>query len=139
MCGRHPTAVRNSDQNNNMSIDLKQETAGRGGDFRRGRGPFRRELMRSRERSFGRWLRFAPCFADHATGGNCRRTNERLAADTGLSLRTVQRADTVLQLLRDGHRGTGRPPTHPHRSPSGESRRLLSMGGIEIGGDKCVR
>src|SRR5271169_6203438 len=51
MCGRHPTAVRNSDQNNNMSIDLKQETPRRGGDFGRGRGPFRRELMRSRERT----------------------------------------------------------------------------------------
>jgi hypothetical protein len=139
MCGRHPTAVRNSDQNNNMSIDLKQETAGRGGDFRRGRGPFRRELMRSRERSFGRWLRFAPCFADHATGGNCRRTNERLAADTGLSLRTVQRADTVLQLLRVATEVLGgRQRTRIVRGAARASR-LLSMGGIEIGADKCVR
>jgi hypothetical protein len=40
--------------------------------------------MRSRERSFGRWLRIRACFADHATSRNCRRTNERLAADTVL-------------------------------------------------------
>jgi len=38
-------------------------------------------------------------YADHATGRNCRPTNERLAADTGYSVRTVQRADTVLRLL----------------------------------------
>ena len=38
-------------------------------------------------------------FADHATGRNSRPTNERLAADTGLSVRTVQRADTALRLL----------------------------------------
>jgi hypothetical protein len=38
-------------------------------------------------------------YADYATGRNCRPTNERLAADTGLSVRTVQRADTALRLL----------------------------------------
>lgn len=38
-------------------------------------------------------------YADHGTGRNCRPTNERLAADTGYSVRTVQRADTVLRLL----------------------------------------
>ncbi|ASL24269.1 replication protein Rep (plasmid) [Mycobacterium intracellulare subsp. chimaera] len=38
-------------------------------------------------------------YADYATGRNCRPTNERLAADTGYSVRTVQRADTVLRLL----------------------------------------
>ncbi|APD84597.1 helix-turn-helix domain-containing protein (plasmid) [Mycobacterium intracellulare subsp. chimaera] len=38
-------------------------------------------------------------YADHATGRNCRPSNERLAADTGYSVRTVQRADTVLRLL----------------------------------------
>ncbi|WP_264916161.1 helix-turn-helix domain-containing protein [Mycobacterium kiyosense] len=38
-------------------------------------------------------------YADHATGRNCRPTNERLAADTGYSVRTIQRADTVLRLL----------------------------------------
>lgn len=38
-------------------------------------------------------------YADHATGRNCRPTNERLAADTGYSVRTVQRADTALRLL----------------------------------------
>jgi hypothetical protein len=38
-------------------------------------------------------------YADHGTGRNCRPTNERLAADTGLSVRTVQRADTALRLL----------------------------------------
>jgi hypothetical protein len=38
-------------------------------------------------------------YADHRTGRNCRPTNERLAADTGYSVRTVQRADTALRLL----------------------------------------
>jgi len=38
-------------------------------------------------------------FADHRTGRNCRPTNERLAAATGLSVRTVQRASTALRLL----------------------------------------
>ncbi len=38
-------------------------------------------------------------FADHRTGRNCRPTNERLAAMTGLSVRTVQRASTALRLL----------------------------------------
>ncbi|BDE17419.1 hypothetical protein MKCMC460_62790 (plasmid) [Mycobacterium sp. 20KCMC460] len=38
-------------------------------------------------------------FADYGTGRNCRPTNERLAAVTGLSVRTVQRADTALRLL----------------------------------------
>jgi hypothetical protein len=38
-------------------------------------------------------------YAEYATGRNCRPTNERLAADTGLSVRTVQRADTALRLL----------------------------------------
>ncbi len=38
-------------------------------------------------------------YADHATGRNSRPSNERLAADTGYSVRTVQRADTALRLL----------------------------------------
>ena len=38
-------------------------------------------------------------YADHATGRGSRPTNERLAADTGYSVRTVQRADTALRLL----------------------------------------
>lgn len=38
-------------------------------------------------------------YADHATGRNSRPANERLAADTGYSVRTVQRADTALRLL----------------------------------------
>ena len=38
-------------------------------------------------------------YADHGTGRHSRPTNERLAADTGLSVRTVQRADTALRLL----------------------------------------
>ncbi|KUI36280.1 plasmid replication protein [Mycobacterium sp. GA-2829] len=38
-------------------------------------------------------------FADHRTGRDCRPTNERLAAITGLSVRTVQRASTALRLL----------------------------------------
>jgi hypothetical protein len=38
-------------------------------------------------------------YADYATGRNSRPTNERLAADTGYSVRTVQRADTALRLL----------------------------------------
>lgn len=38
-------------------------------------------------------------YAEHATGRQCRPTNERLAADTGLSVRTVQRADAALRLL----------------------------------------
>ena len=38
-------------------------------------------------------------YADHGTGRNSRPSNERLAADTGLSVRTVQRADTALRLL----------------------------------------
>ncbi|AGB26833.1 hypothetical protein Mycsm_06716 (plasmid) [Mycobacterium sp. JS623] len=38
-------------------------------------------------------------FAEHRTGRNCRATNERLAAITGLSVRTVQRASTALRLL----------------------------------------
>ena len=38
-------------------------------------------------------------FAEHSTGRNCRPTNERLAALTGLSVRTVQRASTALRLL----------------------------------------
>jgi len=38
-------------------------------------------------------------FADHRTGRNCRPTNERRAAITGLSVRTVQRASTALRLL----------------------------------------
>jgi hypothetical protein len=38
-------------------------------------------------------------FADHRTGRNCRPTNDRLAAITGLSVRTVQRASTALWLL----------------------------------------
>ncbi|MDT5078146.1 MAG: hypothetical protein QOJ80_2783 [Mycobacterium sp.] len=38
-------------------------------------------------------------FAEYRTGRNCRPTNERLAALTGLSVRTVQRASTTLRLL----------------------------------------
>jgi hypothetical protein len=38
-------------------------------------------------------------YADHGTGRNSRPSNERLAADTGLSVRTVQRADAALRLL----------------------------------------
>jgi hypothetical protein len=38
-------------------------------------------------------------FADHRTGRDCRPTNARLAAMTGLSVRTVQRASTALRLL----------------------------------------
>jgi hypothetical protein len=38
-------------------------------------------------------------FADHRTGRNCRPTNDRLAAITGFSVRTVQRASTALRLL----------------------------------------
>lgn len=38
-------------------------------------------------------------YAEYATGRQCRPTNERLAADTGLSVRTVQRADAALRLL----------------------------------------
>ena len=38
-------------------------------------------------------------FADHRTGRNCRPTNARLAAMTGLSVRCVQRASTALRLL----------------------------------------
>ena len=38
-------------------------------------------------------------YADTATGRNCRPTVARLAADTGLSERTVQRADAALRLL----------------------------------------
>jgi hypothetical protein len=38
-------------------------------------------------------------YADHRTGRDSRPTNERLAADTGLSVRTVQRADAALRLL----------------------------------------
>jgi hypothetical protein len=38
-------------------------------------------------------------YAGHATGRGSRPSNERLAADTGLSVRTVQRADTALRLL----------------------------------------
>lgn len=38
-------------------------------------------------------------YADWGTGRNSRPTNERLAADTGYSVRTVQRADTALRLL----------------------------------------
>ena len=38
-------------------------------------------------------------YAEYATGRQCRPTNARLAADTGLSVRTVQRADAALRLL----------------------------------------
>lgn len=38
-------------------------------------------------------------YADWSTGRNSRPTNERLAHDTGLSVRTVQRADSALRLL----------------------------------------
>lgn len=38
-------------------------------------------------------------YADHATGRDSRPTNQTLAADTGLSVRTVQRADAALRLL----------------------------------------
>jgi hypothetical protein len=38
-------------------------------------------------------------YADYRTGRNSRPSNERLAADTGYSVRTIQRADTALRLL----------------------------------------
>jgi hypothetical protein len=38
-------------------------------------------------------------YAEYATGRQCRPTNDRLAQDTGLSVRTVQRADAALRLL----------------------------------------
>lgn len=38
-------------------------------------------------------------YADYATGRDCRPSNERLAADTGYDVRTIQRANTVLRLL----------------------------------------
>jgi hypothetical protein len=38
-------------------------------------------------------------YADHGTGRHSRPTNETLAADIGLSVRTVQRADAALRLL----------------------------------------
>lgn len=38
-------------------------------------------------------------FADHRTGRNCRASNATLAAVAGVSVRTVQRASTVLRLL----------------------------------------
>ena len=38
-------------------------------------------------------------YADHATGRECRPTDAQLAADTGLSLRTVTAASTCLRLL----------------------------------------
>lgn len=39
------------------------------------------------------------CYADYATGRNCRPSNDRLANDTGYDVRTIQRANTVLRLL----------------------------------------
>lgn len=41
-------------------------------------------------------------YADHATGRNSRPTNERLAQDTGYTVRTVQRVDEALRLLGVG-------------------------------------
>jgi hypothetical protein len=38
-------------------------------------------------------------YADHGTGRHSRPTNETLATDTGMSVRTVQRADAALRLL----------------------------------------
>ncbi len=38
-------------------------------------------------------------YAEYATGRQCRPTNARLAEETGLSVRTVQRADAALKLL----------------------------------------
>lgn len=38
-------------------------------------------------------------YADHRTGRNSRPTNQRLAHDTGYTVRTVQRADEALRLL----------------------------------------
>jgi hypothetical protein len=38
-------------------------------------------------------------YAEYATGRGSRPSNERLAGDTGYSVRTVQRADTALRLL----------------------------------------
>lgn len=74
-------------------------------------------------------------YAEYATGRQCRPTNGRLAADTGLSVRTVQRADVALRLgiaaiaytvkyphgLIGFRTGTLRPPTRtarPTRTPS---------------------
>lgn len=60
-------------------------------------------------------------FADYDTGRNCRPTNERLAALTGLSVRTVQRASTALRLLgvaTEVVRGRQRTlPRHRRRPP----------------------
>ena len=63
-------------------------------------------------------------YADHGTGRDSRPTNERLAADTGYSVRTVQRADTVAAPAGGGHRGAARPATHPRRAV-----RVLAGGG----------
>lgn len=38
-------------------------------------------------------------YADHATGRNSRPTNERLARETGYTVRTIQRVDEALKLL----------------------------------------
>src|SRR5258708_4506305 len=58
-------------------------------------------------------------FADHRTGRNCRPTNARLAELTGLSVRTVQRASTVLRLLGVATEVMrGRQRTRPERYAS---------------------
>ena len=54
---------------------------------------------RSAAQRFLRSLQARARYAEHGTGRGSRPTNERLAADTGLSVRTVQRADTALRLL----------------------------------------
>jgi hypothetical protein len=79
MCGRHPTAVRNSDQNNNMSIDLNRGHRGAPDDAGQPDQSHSAQAVGEAR----------ACFADHATGRNCRRTNERLAADTVLQLLRV--------------------------------------------------
>jgi hypothetical protein len=58
-------------------------------------------------------------FADHRTGRDCRPTNARLAAVTGLSVRTVQRASTALRLLGVATEVMrGRQRTRPERYAS---------------------
>lgn len=52
-------------------------------------------------------------YADHRTGRNCRPTNERLARDTGYTVRTVQRADEALRLLGVATEVLRGRPTYP--------------------------
>ena len=54
---------------------------------------------KSAAQRFSRSLRPEHATPSTTPGAGSRPTNERLAADTGLSVRTVQRADTALRLL----------------------------------------